>query len=82
MLIGNICCLYYCCYCIFRLALISSGIIQIGVILRDSNGIAQVKSITGNKIVRLLKKNGKSYFLYIYMLVDCYREFVSDWILF
>ena len=32
---------------------------QIGVILRDSNGIAQVKSITGNKIVRLLKKNGK-----------------------
>mmetsp|Transcript_22611 Transcript_22611/g.30210 ORF Transcript_22611/g.30210 Transcript_22611/m.30210 type:complete len:152 (+) Transcript_22611:36-491(+) len=31
---------------------------QIGVILRDSNGIAQVKSITGNKIVRLLKKNG------------------------
>jgi small subunit ribosomal protein S13e len=33
-------------------------IMQIGVILRDSNGIAQVKSITGNKIVRLLKKNG------------------------
>lgn len=28
------------------------------MILRDSNGIAQVKSITGNKIVRILKKNG------------------------
>eukprot|EP00605_Chrysophyceae_sp_TOSAG23-4_P001071 GSChrysophyteH1.ASY1.ANO1.1176.1 assembled CDS len=31
---------------------------QIGVILRDSNGIAQVKSITANKILRILKKNG------------------------
>ena len=31
---------------------------QIGVILRDSNGIAQVKSVTGQKIVRLLKANG------------------------
>ena len=31
---------------------------QIGVILRDSSGIAQVKSITGSKILRLLKKNG------------------------
>ena len=33
---------------------------QIGAILRDSHGIAQVKSVTGNKILRLLKKNGKS----------------------
>jgi len=31
---------------------------QIGVMLRDSSGIAQVKSITGCKILRLLKKNG------------------------
>lgn len=31
---------------------------QIGVILRDSHGIAQVTSVTGSKIVRLLKKNG------------------------
>jgi small subunit ribosomal protein S13e len=31
---------------------------QIGVILRDSNGIAQVKSVTGQKIVRVLKANG------------------------
>jgi small subunit ribosomal protein S13e len=30
----------------------------IGVILRDSNGIAQVKSVTGQKIVRILKANG------------------------
>lgn len=32
---------------------------QIGVILRDSYGIAQVKSVTGSKILRLLKKNGE-----------------------
>jgi len=31
---------------------------QIGVILRDSHGIAQVKNVTGNKIVRILKANG------------------------
>ncbi|POM65503.1 40S ribosomal protein S13 [Phytophthora palmivora] len=31
---------------------------QIGVILRDSHGIAQVKSVTGSKVLRLLKKNG------------------------
>lgn len=31
---------------------------QIGVILRDSHGIAQVKTVTGQKILRLLKRNG------------------------
>jgi small subunit ribosomal protein S13e len=31
---------------------------QIGVLLRDQHGIPQVKSITGNKILRILKKNG------------------------
>jgi len=31
---------------------------QIGVILRDQNGIAQVRSVTGNKILRILKKRG------------------------
>ncbi|CAI0413835.1 unnamed protein product, partial [Linum tenue] len=31
---------------------------QIGVILRDSHGIAQVKSVTGNKILRILKASG------------------------
>lgn len=31
---------------------------QIGVILRDSHGIPQVNSITGSKVLRLLKKNG------------------------
>ncbi|KAF9352799.1 ribosomal 40S subunit protein S13, partial [Mortierella sp. AD094] len=31
---------------------------QIGVILRDSQGIAQVKNVTGNKILRILKSNG------------------------
>src|SRR4051812_28143957 len=31
---------------------------QIGVILRDTSGIPQVKSVTGSKILRILKKNG------------------------
>ena len=31
---------------------------QIGVELRDSHGIAQVRSVTGNKILRILKGNG------------------------
>ena len=32
---------------------------QIGVLLRDQKGIGQVKAVTGSKILRLLKKNGK-----------------------
>jgi small subunit ribosomal protein S13e len=31
---------------------------QIGVILRDNHGIAQVKAVTGQKIMRLLKREG------------------------
>ena len=31
---------------------------QIGVILRDSHGIAQVSHVTGSKILRMLKKAG------------------------
>ncbi|EOY24477.1 Ribosomal protein S13A, putative [Theobroma cacao] len=31
---------------------------QIGVTLRDSHGIAQVKSVTGSKILRILKAHG------------------------
>merc|ERR1712014_544615 len=31
---------------------------QIGVILRDSHGVAQVRVVTGNKILRILKSNG------------------------
>ncbi|RWW30393.1 hypothetical protein GW17_00005031 [Ensete ventricosum] len=33
---------------------------QIGVILRDSHGIAQVNSVTGSKILRILKAHGTS----------------------
>ncbi|KAI3898724.1 hypothetical protein MKW98_000837 [Papaver atlanticum] len=33
---------------------------QIGVILRDSHGIAQVKTVTGSKILRILKAHGIS----------------------
>jgi len=31
---------------------------QIGVILRDSHGIGQIKSVTSNKVLRILKANG------------------------
>jgi small subunit ribosomal protein S13e len=31
---------------------------QIGVILRDAHGVAQVKTITGNKVLRILKSHG------------------------
>ncbi|KAJ5404148.1 Ribosomal protein S15P [Penicillium cosmopolitanum] len=31
---------------------------QIGVVLRDSHGVAQVKIVTGNKILRILKSSG------------------------
>ncbi|KAK3991220.1 ribosomal S13/S15 N-terminal domain-containing protein [Cladorrhinum sp. PSN332] len=31
---------------------------QIGVVLRDSHGVAQVKVVTGNKILRILKSAG------------------------
>jgi hypothetical protein len=31
---------------------------QIGVMLRDSHGIAQVKAVTGSKILRILKSQG------------------------
>lgn len=31
---------------------------QIGVTLRDSHGIPQVRFVTGNKILRILKSNG------------------------
>ena len=33
---------------------------QIGVALRDSHGIPQVRFVTGNKILRILKSNGAS----------------------
>ena len=32
---------------------------QIGVVLRDSHGVGQVKNVTGNKIVRILRSSGK-----------------------
>merc|ERR1711939_286391 len=43
---------------IFKLARKGLTPSQIGVILRDSHGAAQVKSVTGNKILRILKSNG------------------------
>ena len=43
---------------IVKLARKGSSPSQIGVTLRDSHGIPQVKSITGSKILRILKKQG------------------------
>src|ERR1043165_768956 len=43
---------------IFKLAKKGLTPSQIGVILRDSHGIAQVKSVTGSKILRILKAHG------------------------
>ena len=47
------------CDQIFKLARRGLSPSQIGVILRDSHGIPQVKSVTGNKILRILKTNGE-----------------------
>ena len=43
---------------IYKLA--KKGLIpsQIGVILRDSHGVSQVRFVTGNKILRILKSKG------------------------
>lgn len=46
------------CDQIFKLARRGLGPSQIGVILRDSHGVPQVRFITGNKIMRILKSNG------------------------
>jgi small subunit ribosomal protein S13e len=46
---------------IFKLARKGLTPSQIGVILRDSHGVAQVKSVTGNKILRILKTNGRFF---------------------
>ncbi|CAK9781025.1 ribosomal protein S13 [Cutaneotrichosporon oleaginosum] len=43
---------------IFKLARRGLSPSQIGVVLRDSHGIPQVKSVTGNKVLRILKTNG------------------------
>jgi small subunit ribosomal protein S13e len=46
------------CEQIFKLAKKGLSPSQIGVILRDSHGIPQVKGVTGNKVLRILKSNG------------------------
>ena len=43
---------------IFKLAKKGYTPSQIGVILRDSHGVAQVRFVTGNKILRILKSKG------------------------
>lgn len=47
---------------IFKLAKRGLSPSQIGVILRDSHGVPQVKYVTGNKILRILKTNGGYHF--------------------
>lgn len=46
------------CQQIFKLARKGLTPSQIGVQLRDSQGIAQVRFVTGNKILRILKSEG------------------------
>ncbi|BFZ53627.1 ribosomal 40S subunit protein S13 [Savitreella phatthalungensis] len=43
---------------IFKLARKGLTPSQIGVVLRDSHGVPQVRFVTGNKILRILKSNG------------------------
>lgn len=38
--------------------LMSPALTILGVILRDSHGVAQVRFVTGNKILRILKSKG------------------------
>lgn len=45
---------------IFKLAKKGLRPSQIGVILRDSHGVAQVRFVTGNQILRILKAKGLS----------------------
>ncbi|XP_022190855.1 40S ribosomal protein S13 [Nilaparvata lugens] len=45
---------------IFKLAKKGLTPSQIGVILRDSHGVAQVRFVTGNKILRIMKAMGLS----------------------
>ena len=47
------------CDQIFKLARRGLSPSQIGVILRDSHGVPQVKGVTGNKVLRILKTNGE-----------------------
>lgn len=49
---------------------------QIGVILRDSHGIAQVKSVTGSKILRILKAHGMPLLRFMYLCVILCALFV------
>ena len=53
---------------------------QFGVILRDSHGVAQVRFVTGNKILRILKSKGLAPDLPedIYYLVSFFKNiFIS-----
>ena len=55
---------------------------QIGVILRDSHGVAQVRYITGNKILRILKAKGNFYrvscILFFFLLVLVIKIMKTD----
>jgi small subunit ribosomal protein S13e len=47
---------------IFKLARKGLTPSQIGVVLRDSHGVAQVKSVTGNKILRYVPSTLRAVF--------------------
>jgi hypothetical protein len=61
---------------------------QIGVLLRDQHGIPLVKSVTGSKILRILKAHGESRFdlpplsriaLFVDEWIDCAGVRVQVW---
>tara|TARA_R110002050_G_scaffold47248_2_gene110426 strand:- start:96 stop:398 length:303 start_codon:yes stop_codon:yes gene_type:complete len=42
----------------------------IGVQLRDSHGVGQIKNVTGSKVLRILKANGKNQTMcYLFLIV-------------
>lgn len=56
---------------------------QIGVILRDSHGIAQVRSVTGSKILRILKAHGMLFpFITCYDYVQLVESVFDIWSVF
>jgi Ribosomal S13/S15 N-terminal domain len=50
---------------------------QIGVILRDSHGVGQISNVTGTKVLRILKANGR-VLLFVLLFHFCLRALCSS----
>ena len=53
------------------------------MILRDSHGIAQVKSVTGSKILRILKAHGMTPFVRLFVCtpLSISKMWFLEWLL-